>query len=271
MRGYLWSILIHIGLAVLLMFFGFKYLEPEEEEGLVIDFGVQGRGGSPIIQQTAPKSSVTPPPKQTSPPKAEPKAEKVNTQNFEDAPVVKKETKQEKTPEEIEREKELARQREIERQKQIERQRQLEEQARKDREAKEINERAANAFGKGKTQDEGTATGGSGSGTGTGFGSNEGAGAGGGSSTVSLSGRSLLGGLPKPDYNAQEEGLVVVEITVDRDGKVINAEPGKRGTTVSNSTLWNAAKRAALKTEFNSDPNAPLRQVGTITYRFKLQ
>lgn len=77
--------------------------------------------------------------------------------------------------------------------------------------------------------------------------------------------------LPKPEFNVLEEGTVVVEITVDQNGKVISANPGEKGTTVANKTLWAAAKKAALESKFNSKSDAPVKQVGTITYHFKLE
>jgi hypothetical protein len=37
------------------------------------------------------------------------------------------------------------------------------------------------------------------------------------------------------------------------------------------NTLYAAAKKAALESKFNLKNDAPERQVGTITYHFKLQ
>jgi colicin import membrane protein len=75
---------------------------------------------------------------------------------------------------------------------------------------------------------------------------------------------------PKPDYPCNEEGKVVVKITVDRSGKVIVAEPGAQGTTNSASCLLTEAKEAALKTKFNADSKAPEKQIGAIIYNFSL-
>jgi colicin import membrane protein len=98
----------------------------------------------------------------------------------------------------------------------------------------------------------------------------EGTGKGDSGSGFDLSGRSLEGALPKPEYNIQEEGIVVVEITVDRNGNVVSAEPILRGTTTQNSYLWKVARQAALKARFNSDSDASAYQKGTITYHFNL-
>ncbi len=84
-----------------------------------------------------------------------------------------------------------------------------------------------------------------------------------------LSNRSALN-KPKPDYPCNEEGKVVVKITVDQSGKVIAAEPGAKGTTNTASCLLTEAKEAALKTKFNQDSKAPPKQVGAIIYNFSL-
>lgn len=96
-------------------------------------------------------------------------------------------------------------------------------------------------------------------------------GLGGGNGIIfSLGGRKNLN-LPKPEFNVPEEGIVVVEIMVDQTGRVIAATPGKQGSTTTNRTLLAAAKKAALESKFNSKGDAPERQIGTITYHFKLE
>ena len=75
---------------------------------------------------------------------------------------------------------------------------------------------------------------------------------------------------PIPEYDCNEEGKVVVTISVDPSGKVISAQPGATGTTNSASCLLNQAKEAALRTRFNADSNAPATQVGLIIYNFSL-
>ena len=90
--------------------------------------------------------------------------------------------------------------------------------------------------------------------------------------SYSLEGRSVVGKLQEPQYPGQESGRVVVQITVNKDGKVISAVPGVRGTTTMDTKLHEAAKKAALTARFNkvSDPNAAINQKGTIAYVFKL-
>lgn len=87
--------------------------------------------------------------------------------------------------------------------------------------------------------------------------------------SYSLSGRTAKA-LPKPAYPGNDEGVVVVKVTVDKYGNVTAAEPGVRGTTIMDQRFWNEARQAALKSKFNLDENAPAFQQGTISYRFKL-
>ncbi|GAF04128.1 energy transducer TonB family protein [Saccharicrinis fermentans] len=86
----------------------------------------------------------------------------------------------------------------------------------------------------------------------------------------SLDGRSLIGSLPYPSYNANESGIIVILVTVDKYGKVISAEYQLKGSTIQNSTLVKSAITAAKKAKFNSDTNAAAYQKGTITYHFEL-
>ena len=85
-----------------------------------------------------------------------------------------------------------------------------------------------------------------------------------------LKGRSVDGALPRPSYNVQKEGTVVVTIWVDNYGNVQKAVAGADGTTVTDQELWNAARKAALKTHFTMNSDAPALQQGSITYIFKL-
>ena len=84
-----------------------------------------------------------------------------------------------------------------------------------------------------------------------------------------LAGRKALSKpIEKPD--CQQEGIVVVRITVAKNGKVIAAVPGVKGTTNAAQCLLKPAKEAALKTTWNVDNKAPENQQGTIIYKFTL-
>ena len=83
----------------------------------------------------------------------------------------------------------------------------------------------------------------------------------------SLGGRGAKS-LHRPSDDFSEEGTVVVDIWVNRAGKVVRAEVATKGTTLINQTMREKAKQAALLSSFASDPDAPEEQHGTITYNF---
>ena len=130
----------------------------------------------------------------------------------------------------------------------------------------------AGAFGKGtQTGSKGTGTIGDGiQGSPTGNSSDGQSSGVGGYGTFDLNGRSLgSGGLPRPVYNVQEEGRVVVTITVNPAGQVIHTSINKR-TNTANAALRKAAEDAARKARFNAVTGVN-NQTGTITYYFKLK
>jgi TonB family protein len=77
--------------------------------------------------------------------------------------------------------------------------------------------------------------------------------------------------LPVPRYDNLSEGIVVVEISVDRKGNVTKAVAGVKGSTTLDEYLLREARDAAMKAKFNSNDNAPMLQKGTITYNFRLK
>lgn len=107
---------------------------------------------------------------------------------------------------------------------------------------------------------------GKGPGTGPGNGIGNGGGSGGG---YMLGNRKVLS-KPFPNYVCNEVGSVVVQITVDQSGNVIDAKPGVKGTTNAAKCLLEESKNAAMNTKWQSDNNAPDKQIGKIIYVFKL-
>jgi outer membrane biosynthesis protein TonB len=82
-----------------------------------------------------------------------------------------------------------------------------------------------------------------------------------------LSGRTVV---KKPKYAANcEEGTIVVQIEVNQEGVVVKATPGVKGSTSQEPCLMNPAKKAAMETRFNPNPEAAEIQIGTIVYVFK--
>lgn len=88
--------------------------------------------------------------------------------------------------------------------------------------------------------------------------------------TFDLGGRDMLGELPRPAYDGiQDEGRVVVTITVDPNGRVVDTRINSR-TNTTNLQLRAAAERAARMARFN-ESGGENNQTGTITYYFKLK
>lgn len=306
--GIIGAVVVHVILLLLLYFFGFTQLIPEKEEGILINFGDSPTGSGAIEPSPAkPITNAPPPPPPTAIPEvSEPTqadVEKMNTQEFEEAAAIKSAELKKKKEEAIKKKKteDLKRQKVQEEQQRIkaaeaEKQRQLEEQQRiaeqlrveqerkaqeelaaQQQQAAEISSRTKNAFATGKSMGASSSEGDTG-GTGNQGSLNgdpnskarSGTGLGSKGNSYSLSGRSLVGSLPSPVYNIQEEGIVVVAIEVSNKGIVTNATPILRGSTTQNPQLWKMAREAALKAKFNADPAATTKQLGTITYHFQL-
>ena len=73
----------------------------------------------------------------------------------------------------------------------------------------------------------------------------------------------------RPVYNVQDEGRVVVTITVNPAGEVIATSINRQTNTV-NPALRKAAEDAAKKARFNAIDGVD-NQMGTITYYFNLK
>ena len=89
--------------------------------------------------------------------------------------------------------------------------------------------------------------------------------------SAKLEGRSVVGSLPLPVFESGDGGKIVVKILVNQEGKVISAVPGAPGTTISDKTLRESARKAALGALFNVSRTAPEAQEGTITYIFRVR
>jgi hypothetical protein len=95
------------------------------------------------------------------------------------------------------------------------------------------------------------------------------AGLGGNGKDYGLNGRNLQSnGAVTQECN--EEGIVVVRITVNQQGQVIAAEPGVKGSTNVNPCLLSPAKKTALLHKWFPDLNAPNTQIGFVVINFKL-
>ena len=257
------ALLVHVVLIVFLIWAGFIVPAPAEEEGMPVMLGEVPEAwglADPSLVDVDVMSEVVESLSQ------EAVEQEIITQDMEETVALESETESSKKEEVKEPEKTEA--------EKAEEARKLAE-AKAERERKEAEEAArrkvAGAFGKGaqlgsKGNSEGTGIQGSPAGN-----APEGAASGvGGYGTFSLNGRSIGGGgLPKPVYNVQDEGRVVVNITVNPAGHVIATSINRQTNTV-NPALRKAAEDAAKKARFNAVSGLN-NQSGTITYYFNLK
>jgi len=280
-KGLAGSIIIHLVLLLVLVFVSFSLPAPPEiEEGIEVNFGTDFTGIGMIEPSTvASQIDATTPPPATETIKTE--DEPLLTQNDEEAPEVKKVNpeaeKKKKEIEEAERIKRetLENERKRKEAEEIERKRIEAEQKRQE----DIMNRTKNALAGSKnagsnSTSEGVAGGPGNQGVTTGSVDSNVRGDGGGTGnngiSYDLQGRGFQK-LPTPKYDYQGEGRVVVEVSVDRAGKVIQAIPGSKGSTTLDEYLLRVAKEAALQARFEAKPSAPVVQKGTITYNFILK
>ncbi len=262
-RGIIGTTFFHVVVAIIIIFLGFSApWPPPGEEGILISFGTDDEGFGTI---DPPREEIAQMPTSPASVPASETEEAILTQDFEEAPVVT-------PPEETQEQEDVAPE---ERPDPTTGERVTEEVEEKE----EVEERVVNPNalypGRSVTSDTGTSVGDT-----TGLGragditgspesaSSRGEGLGTDGVSFSLEGRNPLS-LPFPEYEYDEEGVIVVRVTVNRDGIVTNAEPGRPGSTTLHKGLLDAAKRAAEKARFDVSRDAPVSQRGTVTYRFR--
>lgn len=74
-------------------------------------------------------------------------------------------------------------------------------------------------------------------------------------------------GVDNPQELGNAEGIVKLDITIDIYGQVKSAKLNS-ASTITDEEVIEACKKAALKTDFNLNLDAPKLQQGTITYTF---
>ena len=248
-KGIIGTILIHALLMVAFLFMGLKYQDPPPaEEGISINFGFSEEGFgevepesteelTEIVEEEIIKQQIE-------------STEEIVTQSLLETPVVEKTEKKKKVIKKEEPKEEV-----------------IEEKK------PEVNKKALYPGSKKtKTSSEGNKKGDGNQGSIDGDPNSEvyeGGGIGKNGTAYQLGGRKVEY-KAKPIYNLQVEGKVVVIITVDRLGNVINAIPGAKGSTTLNKQLLQRAKTAALKTKFDPKKSAPSNQQGKIIYHFSL-
>ena len=75
---------------------------------------------------------------------------------------------------------------------------------------------------------------------------------------------------PNVTDNSRRVGKVVVDIRVDKNGNVVYARAGGRGTTITDANLLQKCEDAVLNSKLNSLENAPDLQVGNVVFVFKV-
>ena len=253
-------------LILIIFIVGLKYMDPPLEYGVAVNFGTTDYGSGNIQPKKPIKSEVKEVIKQPEAVESQPKIlksqeenEDVVTQNNEESIAIKK-------------------QKEAEAKAKAEAKAEAERIAKEKRELEEKKKKLDALIG-GIGKSDGTDTGSEGNDNQAGdkgqldgnpyapsyFGET---GLGGGGTGYGLRGR----GKPtksKVIPECDEEGSVVVEIQVNRDGRVFNAVPGKRGTT-GNICLYDAAKKTALTYKWPADSKAPSKQIGFVIINFSV-
>ena len=248
-KGIIGTILFHAFLLVAFLFMGLTYQDPPPaEEGISINFGFIDEGFGEIEPEDT--EEVTEIVEEEIIEQQIESTEEIVTQSTLETPTVEKTDKTEKAVEKEEPNEEV-----------------IEEKK------PEVNKKALYpGRKKTKTSSEGNKKGDGNQGSIDGDPNSEvyeGGGIGKNGTTYQLGGRKVEF-KAKPIYNIQVEGKVVVIITVDRLGNVINAIPGVKGSTTLNKKLLQRAKTAALKTRFDPKQTAPTSQQGKIVYLFSL-
>ncbi len=257
------TLVIHLGLLILFLFVGLTYYDPKPEDGIIINFGNSETGfGEEFISP----SNSSP---QTQQSRVESQETDVLTQDVEDAPSI--EAEEQPKPVEKKEDKKPT-------------QEQSAEEETKPEEVQDPEQQPSDKLRKlldltknSKSGGEGVSEGGGDQGREDGDPNNNSrtgdGGGGNGDGNYLLGNRQALA-KPKPDYPCNDEGRVVVKIYVDRNGKVIRATAGERvpggaASTTTSTCLYEQARRAALRTTWESDRDAPDQQSGYIIYNFR--
>ncbi|GLU43777.1 energy transducer TonB [Allomuricauda sp. NBRC 101325] len=281
-KSFTLTTLLLSALLLLLFYIGLTYLDPPIENGIAVNFGTMDFGSGEV----QPKEKVRSEPREVPTP-AEPQEqveEPVQPKEtvVEEAPVEKVLTSDDTETIKLRQQQEAKRKAEEEANKakaEAERiakeKREAEERKRQEEEAKK---KSIDALIGGIGQSDGTTTGSEGDDDragdkgqpdgdpyATSYYGSPGTGTGG----YGLSGRTLAN-KGKVQQECNEEGRVVVRITVDRSGKVIQAEPGVKGTTNNAPCLLDPAKKTAMLHQWRPDSNAPAQQIGFVVVNFKL-
>jgi outer membrane biosynthesis protein TonB len=271
-RGFICTLLFHTIVLIIFIFFGFRTPLPlPEEAGILVNFGdIETGMGMEEPRQNEQVNTKPAPANKPETIEESSKEEPVLTQESEDAPAVKpiskpKDTKSEKKKEPVIKTPDSQQKKE-----------EPKNPVSKIEEEPKVDTRALYTGKKENTQNNNSqgntpGTGNQGSPSGSPDATNYGPGGGSGNTPgFDLEGRNSVS-LPVPTIDIPKEGKVVVQIKVDRQGNVVDAIPGVKGSTTLDNYLLSVAKKAALASKFDSNPKAPYYQTGTINYIFRLK
>ena len=269
--GMLGALLVHVAIIALLILVSFTLPNNQDEGGVPVMMGDVDASLGNYDPSTMVDVDVLPPEDVPEVVESQETVEQeMITQTEEETVVIKPkvEPKKEK-PEVVKKPEKTAAEKAAEAKKLAEEKAERERKAAAEAAAK----RVSGAFGKGAQMDGSKGTANSGTGVEGSKDGNSSSGAktgAGGYGTFDLGGRSIgEGGLPRPVYNVQEEGRVVVSITVNPAGHVIATSINRQTNTV-NTALRKAAEDAAKRARFNAVEGVN-NQTGTITYYFNLR
>jgi len=280
--GIIITLLVHLLLAVLLWLAHFGDVTRDEESGIMVMVGVDAEGGGEEMQESditelqpdpQPEDiEPTPTAAQPEPQPSSPTNEPLLAQDDTEAPYAEAQKEEELKKQKAEEARlqalaEAKLQEEIRKQQEEEARRKAEEEAaRKKAEEEAAKRKAINNQMAGLFNNNGTGSNSGLQGSSNGNSSTGAASGSAGYGEFDLGGRGMIGSLPRPDFDRNTSGKVVVLITVDAAGIVKSATIGQ-GTTISNQQIRNSAKEAALKARFKSVSGNSLTP-GKITYYF---
>lgn len=277
------TFLLTIIILLLLFVMGPPYMDPPEEYGVAVNFGTTDFGSGNVQPNEPIKSDpvkvnkvpeeVTEPEKVEPAPaeQAQPKEEVLTADNSEEIAIKKQKEAEAKAKREAENKAKA----EAEAKAKAEAERVAKEQREKEEKKKKLD-----ALIGGVSKSEGTAKGSEGDDNQAGdkgqldgnpYAASYFGGAGSGSGGVGYG----LNGRGKATFNTikqdcNESGLVVVRIEVNKQGQVIKAEPGVKGTENNSPCLLEPARKIAMSHKWRPDPNAPARQIGFVSIDFSL-
>jgi outer membrane biosynthesis protein TonB len=278
-RGLIGTIVFHLLVLFVLLFFGFSFPDPPPaEQGVMVNFGTDLTGLGDVepsgsIIQGGTEEDTKPIPEETvKVQKAVPVKQKTKP-----APVITKAQEIEETKVKVhqptEEEIKQAEQQKIVAEEQVKKKAEDERQARI---TEQWNSKGQSAFSKkGIGTTEGSqgiteGTGNQGNPNGVANSDNYGPGGGLGNGTVgySMGDRGLRGDLPKPivaGCTVTSRNIIKVQILVNRDGNV-EGEPKILDAKYQDDCIYKAVLEAAAEAKFTADQQAPVRQQGWIRY-----